>query len=227
MYCIFLVGVKGVGIMQDEVKNFSKVENVDVEVEETGAQKAVALITDILFYLLLVGIIVAAIMFATSKTPDKSILGYRYYDVLTGSMEPAYSVGDLIFVKITDASDINVGDPVTFNPGASEDAYLTHRVTEKFENYDGFGTICFKTKGDANDSEDPFVIDQSRMIGVVKFSIPFLGYIVQFVQYNYIMIIIFIVLFSVFFTLLRKFTELSAELKALEKEEAEENTDSN
>lgn len=213
--------------MCDEVKNIGNVENADIDIEETGAQKAVALITDILFYLLLVGIIVAAIMFATSKTPNKSILGYRYYDVLTGSMEPEYSVGDLIFVKITDAANINVGDPVTFNPGGSEDAYLTHRVTEKLENYDGFGTICFKTKGDANDSEDPFIIDQSRMIGVVKFSIPFLGYIVQFVQYNYIMIIIFIVLFSVFFTLLRKFTELSAELKALEKEEAEENIDGN
>lgn len=196
--------------------------NKSDEIEETGSQKIVGLVSDVLFYMLLIGIIVAAIMFAASKTPNKSILGYRYYDVLTGSMEPAYSVGDLIFVKVTDADDINVGDPVTFNPGGTEDAYLTHRVTEKIENYDGLGTICFKTKGDANDSEDPFIIDQSRMIGVVKFSIPFLGYIVQFVQYNYIMIIIFIVLFSVFFTLLRKFTELSAELKALENEEAEE-----
>ena len=50
------------------------------------------------------------LMFASSRTPDKSLFGYRYYDVLTGSMEPAYSVGDLIFVKITDADNINVGD---------------------------------------------------------------------------------------------------------------------
>lgn len=196
------------------------------EIEETVSQKIVGLVSDILFYLLIIGIIVSAIMFAASKTPDKSILGYRYYDVLTGSMEPSYSVGDLIFVKLTDAADINVGDPVTFNPGATSDSYLTHRVTEKLENYQGLGVTCFKTKGDANESEDPFIIDEGRMIGVVKLSIPFLGYVIQFVQYNYIFIIIFIVLFSVFFTLLRKLTEISAEIKTLEKEEAKEGGDS-
>lgn len=197
-------------------------ENNEIEIEETVSQKIVEIISDILFYLLIIGILAAAIMFASSKTPNKSLFGYRYYDVLTGSMEPTYHVGDLIFVKITDAADINVGDPVTFNPGASSDAYLTHRVTEKIEDYQGTGVICFRTKGDANESEDPFVIDESRMIGTVKLNIPFLGYVVQFVQYHYILIIIFIVLFSVFFTLLRKLTEISAEINALEKEEAKE-----
>jgi signal peptidase len=196
--------------------------NEDYESQVTGFGKAVEVISDVLFYLLLIGIIVAAIMFATSKSPNKSILGYRYYDVLTGSMEPSYSVGDLIFVKLTDAEDINVGDPVTFNPGGNDDAYLTHRVIERLDNYDGLGTICFRTQGDANDSADPFIIDQSRMIGVVKLSIPLLGYVIQFVQYNYIMLIIFIILFSVFFTLLRKYAEVSAELKAAEAEEGAE-----
>lgn len=197
-------------------------ENDEIEIEETTGQKIIEIVSDILFYLLIIGILVSAIMFASSKTPNKSLFGYRYYDVLTGSMEPAYKVGDLIFVKITNAADINVGDPVTFNPGASSDSYLTHRVTEKIEDYKGTGVICFKTKGDANESEDPFVIDESRMIGVVKLRIPFLGYVIQFVQYHYILIIIFIVLFSVFFTLLRKLTEISAEIKALEKEEAKD-----
>ena len=191
----------------------------EIEVQETAAHKAVEIISDILFYLLIVGIIVAAIMFAAGKSPGKSLFGYRYYDVLTGSMQPAYNVGDLILVKVTDPSEIQVGDPVTFNPGSTDDSYLTHRVTQKLENYMGTGNICFKTKGDANETEDPFVIDGSRMIGVVKMKIPFVGYLVQFVQYNYIIIIVLIVLFSVFFTLLRKLTEISAEIKALEKAE--------
>jgi signal peptidase len=187
------------------------------DVEMTASQKTVELISDILFYLLLVAILAGAVMFASSKAPGKSLFGYRYYDVLTGSMEPTYHVGDLIFVRVTDASEINVGDPVTFNPGATDDSYLTHRVVEKIEDYQGTGVTCFRTRGDANETDDPFVIDASRMIGVVKLRIPVVGYVVKFVQVHYIMVIIFIVLFSVFFTLLRKLAEVSAEINALEK----------
>jgi signal peptidase len=186
------------------------------DVEMTASQKTVELISDILFYLLLVAILAGAVMFASSKAPGKSLFGYRYYDVLTGSMEPTYHVGDLIFVRVTDASGINVGDPVTFNPGATDDSYLTHRVVEKIEDYQGTGVTCFRTRGDANETDDPFVIDESRMIGVVKLRIPVVGYVVKFVQVHYIMVIIFIVLFSVFFTLLRKLAEVSAEINALE-----------
>lgn len=194
----------------------------EVEVQETAAHKTVEIVSDILFYLLIVSIILAGIMFAVSKSPNKSLLGYRYYDVLTGSMQPTYNVGDLILVKVTDPSEIQVGDPVTFNPGSTDDSYLTHRVTQKIENYMGTGNTCFKTKGDANETEDPFVIDGNRMIGVVKLRIPLVGHLVQFVQYNYVIIIVMVVLFSVFFTLLRKLTEISAEIKALEKiEEAD------
>jgi signal peptidase len=196
--------------------------NSETEYEQTGSQKFVEILSDILFYLLLIGILAAAIMFASSKTPDKSIFGYRYYDVLTGSMTPAYHVGDLIFVKITPADGINVGDPVTFNPGANDDSYLTHRVVEKLDDYQGTGVTCFRTKGDANDTDDPFIIDATRMIGVVKLRIPILGFVVQFVQYHYIMIIVFIILFSVFFTFLKKLMAISAEIKALEAQEKAE-----
>ena len=200
-------------------KNTNVSEEMDIEL--TPTQKVLEVIGDILFYVLIVCIIVAAVMFASSRTPDKSLFGYRYYDVLTGSMEPAYSVGDLIFVKITDAKDINVGDAITFNPGGTEDSYLTHRVVEKLENYEGTDVTCFKTKGDANDSDDPFIIDEGRVIGVVKTRIPKLGYVILFVQTYYVGVIIFIVLFAIFFNLIKKYAAVSAELKALEAEEAE------
>jgi len=194
----------------------------ELDIPMTNAQKVLEVLGDILFYALIVCIIVGAVMFASSRTPDKSIFGYRYYDVLTGSMEPACSVGDLIFVKITDAKDINVGDPITFNPGGTGDSYLTHRVVEKLENYEGTDVTCFKTKGDANDSDDPFIIDEGRVIGVVKTRIPKLGYIILFVQTYYVGVIIFIVLFVVFFNLIKKYAAVSAELNALEAAEAEE-----
>ena len=155
----------------------------------------------IFIYLFAAGIIIAALLFASSKSPNKSLFGYRYYNILTPSMEPEYSVGEMVFVKLENADNINVGDVITFNPSSGSDAYLTHRVTQKFENYEGSGVTCFRTKGDANDSEDSFLIDEKRVIGVVKFGIPKLGYIVRFVQLRWYFVVPLIILIIVFFKL--------------------------
>lgn len=155
----------------------------------------------VFIYLFAVGIIIAALLFASSRTPDKSLFGYRYYTVLTPSMEPEYGVGDMVFVKIENADKIKVGDVITFNPSSDSEAYLTHRVVEKLENYEGTGVTCFRTKGDANDSEDQFLIDEGRLIGRVSFSIPKLGYVVRFVQMRWYFVVPLIVLVFVFFKL--------------------------
>lgn len=143
----------------------------------------------VLVYLLAAVIVIGAILFAMDKSPQKSLFGYRYYTVLTASMKPELSIGDLVIVKRTDADNIEVGDVITFNPSSDSDAYLTHRVTEKLMDYEGSDVICFRTKGDANDTEDSFLIDEERVIGVVKFEIPWLGYLIRFVQLRWYFVI--------------------------------------
>lgn len=143
----------------------------------------------IIVYLFCVGIVIASFLFASSKTPNKSLFGYRYYTVITPSMTPAYNVGDMVFVKIEKADGINVGDVITFNPSSGSDAYLTHRVTQKLTDYQGTGITCFRTKGDANDSEDSFLVDENRVIGKVKLRVPKLGYVVRFIQLRWYFII--------------------------------------
>ena len=55
------------------------------------------------------------------------VVGFSPYTVLSGSMEPTYSVGDLIYVKTVDPDSIKVGDPITFV--ANEKLVVaTHRV---------------------------------------------------------------------------------------------------
>lgn len=184
------------------------------------------IVRTVLIYLFAAGIIIAALLFASSRTPDKSLFGYRYYTVLTPSMEPAYNVGDMVFVKIESADNINVGDVITFNPSSDSEAYLTHRVTEKLVDYQGTGVTCFRTKGDANDSEDSFLIDEDRVIGPVKLSIPKLGYVVRFVQLRWYFIVPIIILIFVFFKLmgiyLAKGEDSSAEENAEKDAPAEE-----
>lgn len=162
-------------------------------------------------YVLSIAIVIGAILFATDKSPQKSLFGYRYYTVLTNSMQPTLSTGDIVVVKLANASDINEGDIITFNPSNESDAYLTHRVSQKLENYDNSGVTCFKTQGDANNSEDAFLIDSSRVIGKVSFSIPKLGYIVRFVQLKWYFVLAFVILVFIFFKLIGYYFSLEDE----------------
>lgn len=104
------------------------------------------------------------------------IMGYQVYTVISGSMEPAYGVGDLLYVKKVDVNTIEVGDPITFV--LNEDLVVaTHRVVRvDTENQ------RFYTKGDANDIEDQNPVHFNNVIGVPQFSIPKLGYVSDFVQ---------------------------------------------
>lgn len=158
---------------------------------------------DVFTYLLAIAIVIAALIFAQDSNPQKSILGYRYYTVLTPSMESELSVGDLIIVKLQSADDINLGDIITFNPSSDSEAYLTHRVVEKIDDYEGTGVTCFRTKGDANDTEDSFLIDESRVIGTVQLHIPMLGYVIRFVQLKWYFVIPLVILIIVFFKLVK------------------------
>ena len=162
-------------------------------------------------YLLAAAIIAAAAFFAADRSPDKSLFGYRYYVVLTDSMAPAFRSGDMVLVRRCGADAIKTGDIITFNPSSGSDAYLTHRVTEKLPDYQGTGVTCFRTKGDANDTEDSFLIDETRVIGVVKVSVPKLGMIIRFVQLRWYYIVPLVILLFVFFGLMRRYFEMKSE----------------
>lgn len=95
--------------------------------------------------------------------------GYGAAVVLSGSMEPEFSEGDLIIVKKADSFAKN--DIVVFQDG---NMLVVHRII----NIDG-KTIT--TKGDANKTADK-PIDVSAVKGKVLFCIPFAGNAVQFLK---------------------------------------------
>lgn len=105
------------------------------------------------------------------------LIGYQCFTVISGSMEPQYKVGDLLYVKDVDVNSIKVGDPITFI--LNEDLVVaTHRVVRiDAENQ------RFYTKGDANEIEDSEPVHFNNVIGVPQFSIPKLGYVSDFVQH--------------------------------------------
>lgn len=108
------------------------------------------------------------------------IFGLQVYTVLSGSMEPTYHVGSVIYVKNLDPADLCVGDPLTF--GFGPDATATHRIVGIFPDEQNPDALCFQTKGDANNSVDESLVSHDEVIGKPIFTVPYLGYLASFIQ---------------------------------------------
>ena len=97
----------------------------------------------------------------------KSVLGFRAFIVLTGSMNPEFDAGSMIIIKETPADMLREGDIITYRPVNSDDILLTHRIV-KLENGE-YGT-AFITRGDANNMDDPGAAPADSILGKVVFS---------------------------------------------------------
>lgn len=106
------------------------------------------------------------------------LLNIKMYTVLSGSMEPEYPTGSLIFVKPAVTSELEDGDVITYM--LSETTIATHRIVS-VEN-DGDGTLSFRTKGDANEIEDAKPVLEENVIGTPVFTIPELGFFMNKIQ---------------------------------------------
>lgn len=122
--------------------------------------------------LLVILVIALALLLAGAR-----IFGLQVYTVLSGSMEPAYQTGSLIYVRPVEPEGITVGEPITFVLNESL-TVATHRVIEiDAQNQ------RFYTKGDANDAADGAPVHFKNLIGTPIFTIPYLGYIANYVQH--------------------------------------------
>lgn len=134
--------------------------------------KALKKLWGVLSTVLVIVIVLCAVLLMGSR-----LVGYQVFTVISGSMEPTYSVGDLIYVQKVDPATIEVGQPITFVLNESL-AVATHRVVEAdYENQH------FYTKGDANEIADQMPVHFNNVIGVPRFSIPKLGYVSDFIQH--------------------------------------------
>lgn len=133
--------------------------------------KAIKKIWDVISTLLVVLVVLFAVMLMGSR-----LVGYQVFNVVSGSMEPTYHVGDLLYVKTVDPDSVRVGDPITFVLNENL-VVATHRVISiDAENR------RFYTKGDANETADAAPVHFNNLIGVPQFSIPKLGYVSDYIQ---------------------------------------------
>ena len=122
-------------------------------------------------------------------TPN--LAGNKIYVILSGSMSPVFDTGSIVDVKDIKPEQIVVGDIITFKDPKNSNTLITHRVVEiTKENTD----LKFATKGDANNAKDVDLVPAQNIIGKVKFSVPYVGYVLQFIKNTNIIILSFIII---------------------------------
>lgn len=124
--------------------------------------------------------LVAAVVVLAVLLVGARIAGLRVFTVLSGSMEPVYHVGSLIYVKDVDYTELEPGDVITFM--LDESTVATHRITEVVPDEEDSSVLRFRTKGDANDAEDGSLVHYKNVIGTPVFTIPYLGYVANYIQ---------------------------------------------
>lgn len=118
----------------------------------------------LLAMLVLVGALVIIIPAVSGSTP---------MTILTQSMEPTYPPGTLIIVRPVDASEIAIGDPITYQLESGKPEVVTHRVVSITSTN---GEVSFVTKGDNNEVADARPVIPVQIRGTVWYAVPYIGY---------------------------------------------------
>lgn len=104
--------------------------------------------------------------------------GIGFSPVLSQSMQPTFSAGDLEITHLVRASTVGVGDIVVLASPLGAGNY-SHRVVAAMTRN---GVVTFQTRGDANPLVDRNMVvsESSAQISKVFSTVPFAGFVVSF-----------------------------------------------
>lgn len=134
-------------------------------------KKGLSVVTTI--FLVLVIALTAFLFIGKMNGGKTTLFGNEIMVVLSGSMAPTFNTGSIVAVKPMKFEEVKKGDVVTFKN--EDNLTVTHRVMEITN-----GKLI--TKGDANNGNDSIPVTADRLIGQVQYSVPFVGYLIDFIQ---------------------------------------------
>jgi signal peptidase len=106
------------------------------------------------------------------------LFGYRTSTMLTGSMSPGIKPGDVVVTVPKPATELRVGDVISYHIPVEDHRVETHRVTRIIHGQDG--SIAIRTKGDANGAVDPWKATlEGDTVWVSKAVVPKLGTVIH------------------------------------------------
>ncbi|MDO8578832.1 MAG: signal peptidase I [Dehalococcoidales bacterium] len=113
--------------------------------------------------------------FAIYMTPH---FGWRVDGLRSGSMAPQLNTGDMVITRPAAVETVKINDIIIFRSLDKRQNLISHRVIGIETN----PSLAFQTKGDANESPDPFTVPAGNLVGELAFHVPLLGYAVLFLQ---------------------------------------------
>ena len=113
-------------------------------------------------------ILLALAVVAIGSSVIPRVMVMQPYAIISGSMEPAYPTGSLVYADPVEGSSLQAGDVVAF---WEEEEVIIHRVKEVDDQ-----TGHLVTKGDANEDVDLRPVPFQNVLGRVVFSVPVVGY---------------------------------------------------
>ena len=96
--------------------------------------------------------------------------------VLSGSMQPTFTAGDVIVTVDTPVHSLQVNDIITYRSPDNPKSLMTHRIVNIIKDSQG---LTFQTKGDANENPDQYVVSSKLVVGRMVLTIPYVGYVAQ------------------------------------------------
>ncbi len=103
--------------------------------------------------------------------------GYERYVITGGSMSGTFEKGSIAIEEKVPVEELQVGDVITYQPPADSgtSSLVTHRIVSVRPGEDGRALL--RTKGDANDSIDPWRFSLAGSSQpVVRHTVPYVGY---------------------------------------------------
>lgn len=182
--------------------------SVDIKARKTKSivkhqKKTLKIFSNILLGLVLAIILFFAFAFASSKSDDGSIFGYRFFNTFSSSMEGEYNKGDLVITQEVPFDTLEVGDVISYKPEPNEQLRVTNRVAIIDMDYDNTGERILRTMGNSSDVLDPYVVTGSLAPSKVTGRIPAIGDVVEWTGDNIKLIIVIVVLMIALAVLLR------------------------
>ena len=135
------------------------------------------------------GAVVVLLVLAMAFVLFGQRFGWRVDTVLSGSMAPAFRAGDAVVVQDVDPATVKVGDVITYRDPDKSQVIVSHRVVDVTKG----PKLVFTTKGDANQEVDSYSVPAQNVVGVVKFSVPLVGYFANFAKTRMGLIVLLIV----------------------------------
>lgn len=139
------------------------------------------LVNAVLWVLIIIIAFFAIVTFSRKGSGDvMRVFGYTPMTVLSDSMAPAFHKDDLILVHQEDPTGYQVGDVISFWTVIDNQRVInTHRIVSVYSEGD---VVQYTTRGDANASNDQFLVTPADVIGVYVASVPLLGSVLSFLS---------------------------------------------